>query len=69
MNIYVFQKRTKFVLLAFLLLYITIYFSFLLHLQHMMLVNMKLDISGCNRITFQGYRLHWMLSEVCEKPQ
>ena len=24
----------------------------------MMLVNMKLYIIGCNKITFQGYRLH-----------
>ena len=23
----------------------------------MMLINMKIDISGCNRLTFQGYRL------------
>ena len=28
----------------------------------MMLVNMKLYINGCNKITFQGYRLHWLLS-------
>ena len=33
--------------------------SFLLNLQYMMLVNMKLDISGCNRITFQGNWIHW----------
>ena len=38
---------------------IPIYCSFLLYLQHMVLVNMKLDISGCSRITFQGCRLHW----------
>ena len=25
----------------------------------MMLGNMKLDMSGCNRITFQGYKFHW----------
>ena len=36
--------------------------SFLLYLQHMMLVNMKTDISGCKRITFQSYRLHWFSS-------
>ena len=35
--------------------------SFLLYLQHMMLVNMKLDISWCNRITFQGCKLYWFL--------
>ena len=28
-------------------------YSFLLYLQHVMLVNMKLDISGCNRIAFK----------------
>ena len=33
--------------------------SFLLCLQHMMLVNVKLDINGCNRITFQDCRCHW----------
>ena len=33
--------------------------SFLLHWQHVIWVNMKLDISGCNKITFQGCRLHW----------
>ena len=33
--------------------------SFLLNLQHMMLLNVKLDMSGCNRITFQGCSLHW----------
>ena len=36
--------------------------SFLPYLQHMMLVNMQLDISGYNRITFQGCRLHWYSS-------
>ena len=25
----------------------------------MMLGNMKLDMSGCDRITFQGYKFHW----------
>ena len=34
-------------------------YSFRLYLQHMMLVNMKLDISRCNRIIFQGSSLHW----------
>ena len=33
--------------------------SYILYLQHMMLVNVKLDISGCNRIAFEGCRLHW----------
>ena len=28
----------------------------------MMLVNVKLDISGYNNITFKGYRLHWTSS-------
>ena len=27
----------------------------------MILVNMKLDISGCNRITLQGCRYHWSI--------
>ena len=44
----------------------------------MMSVNMKLDISGCKRITFRVCRLHWFSSSwneignidilVCEKP-
>ena len=33
-------------------------YSFLFYLHGMVLVNMKIDISGCNRITFQGCRLH-----------
>ena len=33
--------------------------SFLLSLQYMILVNMKVDISACNRIKFQGCKLHW----------
>ena len=33
--------------------------SFLLYMHHMMLVNIKLDISGHKLITFQGYKLHW----------
>ena len=32
------------------------------YLQYIMLVNMKLDISGRNSITFQGYRFHWSSS-------
>ena len=36
--------------------------SFLLNLQHMMLANVKFDISGCNGITFQGCRDHWSSS-------
>ena len=39
--------------------------SFLLSLQHMILVNMKVDISACNRIKFQGCKLcklHWSSS-------
>ena len=32
--------------------------SFLFNLQPVMLVNVKLDISGCNSITFEGCRLH-----------
>ena len=37
------------VIAKFVFLYIS---SFVLNLQHIMLVNVKLDISGCNRITF-----------------
>ena len=33
-----------------------------LFLQHMTLVNVKLDINECNRITFQGYKPHWSSS-------
>ena len=33
--------------------------NFRLNLHHMMLVNLKLDIIGCNGTTFQGCRLHW----------
>ena len=33
--------------------------SLLLNFDHMMLVNMKLDVNGFKRITFQGYKLHW----------
>ena len=36
--------------------------SSILYLHHMMLVNMKLDISDCKRIIFQGCRLHWSSS-------
>ena len=32
--------------------------SFLFYFQQMVLVNMKLDISRCNSITFQGCGLH-----------
>ena len=33
--------------------------SFLLYLQYIMLVNIKLDICGYKLIRFQGCRLHW----------
>ena len=33
--------------------------SFLLHLYHMMLVNVKIETSGKSGITFQGHRFHW----------
>ena len=36
--------------------------NFLHNLQHVMLVNLKLYISGCNRITFQDCRLLWSSS-------
>ena len=44
------------IIVNFVLRYIC---SFLLYLQHMVLVNMKIDISGFNSITFQGCRLRW----------
>ena len=55
--------NTKLILLV--LLY-SIYLQFLslfaiydVSMQHMMLVNVIIDISGCNRGIFQGCRLHW----------
>ena len=52
----VFHKRTKIGIIAnFVLPYI---YSFFLCLHHIMLVNIKLDISGSNKITFQGYKCH-----------
>ena len=41
------------IILNFVLSYIS---NFLLYFQHMMLVNMKLDISECNRIPLQDFR-------------
>ena len=43
--------------------------SVLLCLQHLMLVNMKLDISGSNWISFQGYKLHWSSSFLKAQPK
>ena len=43
--------------------------SFLFYLQHMMLVNMKLDISRSNRITFQGSWLHWSIYFLIVQPK
>ena len=37
-------------------------YSFLPYLQHMMLVNVRLDISWHKRIIFQGYKLYWSSS-------
>ena len=31
--------------------------SFLHYLHHIMIVNEKLEVSGCKRIIFQGYKL------------
>ena len=62
-----FHKQTKIsnigIIANFLFLYIS---SFLLNLQYiyMMLVNVKLNISGCDRITFQVCRSHWSSSYV-----
>ena len=36
---------------------IPIYFSFLLYLHHMMLVNVKLDMKGHKEVIFQRYKL------------
>ena len=39
--------------------------SFLLYLQHMMLVNIKLDISGCNRVTrLQSSLIHFLSNSL-----
>ena len=55
-----FHKHTK---LAILTLLLTLYFDKVaVSLQQILLVNRKLDISGLNRITFQGCRLHWSSS-------
>ena len=35
--------------------------KFLLYLHHMILVNVKLDVSGYKRIIFQGCRFHWCM--------
>ena len=43
-------------------LFIPINFQFASLFQHMMLVNVNLDISGHHRIIFQGCRLHWSSS-------
>ena len=40
--------------------------SFVLNLQHMMSVNVKLDISGCNIIAYQGCRCNWFSSILME---
>ena len=55
---FLFHKLTKLPILALLLTLYSHIFSFLLYLHHMMLINIKLDISGCIRITFQGCRHH-----------
>ena len=59
----VFHKRTKNAKIDIIanFLFISIC-SFLLYLQHVMQVNIKLDNSGCKRIAFQGCRLHWSSS-------
>ena len=36
--------------------------GFLLYLHNMLLVNVKLDVSGCKRISFLGRRSHWSSS-------
>ena len=44
-----------------------LYLQFLFYWQHMMLVNVKLYISGCNRIKFRGCRVHWSSSFLMVK--
>ena len=58
--------NTKLILLVLLSTLYSIYLQFLslfaiydVSMQHMMLVNVIIDISGCNRGIFQGCRLHW----------
>ena len=41
---------------------IPIYLEFPFYLHHMRLVNVKLDVSGCRRIIFQGCTLDWRSS-------
>ena len=38
---------------------IIIIYSFLLHLQQMMSINVKLEMNGYMSIIFQGYMLYW----------
>ena len=58
--ILVFHKCTKLSLISnFVLLYIC---SSFFYLHHMMLVNMKLDVSRHKRIALQGYRILWSSS-------
>ena len=61
MLIRVFHKCTKLAIMPLLsTLYIHIFaVSIFIYLQHMILINIKLHFGGCNRITFQGCRLHW----------
>ena len=64
-----FHKRTKLTIFALLSTLYSHFCSFSSYLQHIRLVNMKLDISGYNRITFQGCRLHWNSSFLMVQPK
>ena len=44
-----------------------LYRFFLLYFWNILLVNMKINIRGFNRITFQGCRLHWSSSFLMAK--
>ena len=49
-----FHKCTELVILALTPTFYSYICSFLLYLHYMILVNVKSDVSGCKRISFQG---------------
>ena len=55
----VFHKCIKLTIMPLLPTLYSHMVSFLLYLQHMILINMKLHFDGFNRITFQVCSLHW----------
>ena len=59
----VFHKHTKLAILALLpTLYSHIFAVLLLYLNSIMLVNLKLDVTGYGRTAFQGCILNWYSS-------